>query len=68
MEYYAHLLTYIIIMIMDWVIDYRLKLCQVRITIFAENGVVCTDIHDLTDEIVAGLAHVEFLNYLTFQS
>lgn len=68
MEYYAHLLTYIIIMIMNWGIDYQLKSCLVRIAIFAENGVVSTDIHDLTDEIVAGLAHVEFLNYLTFQS
>ena len=38
---------------MDWVIDDWLKLCQVWIAIFAENGVICTDIHDLTNEIVA---------------
>lgn len=40
-------------MIMDWVIDDWLELCQVYITIFAENGVICTDIHNLTNEIVA---------------
>ncbi len=53
---------------MNWVIDDRLKLCQVRIAILAKDGVVCTDVHDFTDEIVARLAHIEFLNYLTFQS